>query len=63
MKPKFYPVLEMCIENGVSLGLRRAFKHDDNPSEEAIQAAVVTAVMNEIYDWFDMDSGEDTTVT
>ena len=36
MKPKFLPVLEMCIENGLTYGYRRAFKHNDNPTEEQI---------------------------
>lgn len=59
MKPKFPPVLEMCIENGLKLGYQRAFKHNDNPSDEEVHEAILQAVMNEIYEWFDFDEKED----
>ena len=36
MKVKFFPVLEMCIENGITFGLNRAYKHDDAPSREVM---------------------------
>ena len=55
MKPKFYPLLEMCIENGLRVGYSRAFKHDDNPSDEQIHQAILQAVMFEIHEWFDFE--------
>jgi hypothetical protein len=55
MKPKFTPVLEMCIENGLRLGYTRAFKHNDNPSDEQIHQAIFQAVMHELYEWFDFE--------
>lgn len=59
MKPKFPPVLEMCIENGLKLGYQRAFKHNDNPSDEEVHEAILQAVMHEIYEWFDFDEKGD----
>ena len=56
MKPKILPVLEMCIENGLSYGYRRAFKHNDDPTEDQITQAIKDAVMHEIYEWFDMEN-------
>ena len=55
MKPKILPVLEMCIENGLSYGYRRAFKHNDDPTEDQITQAIKDAVMHEIHEWFDFD--------
>ena len=56
MKPKILPVLEMCIENGLSYGYRRAFKHNDDPTEDQITQAIKDAVMHEIHEWFDMEN-------
>ena len=56
MKPKFLPVLEMCIENGLSYGYRRAFKHTDDPTEDQITQAIKDAIMLELYEWFDMEN-------
>jgi predicted Zn-dependent protease with MMP-like domain len=56
MKPKFLPVLEMCIENGLTYGYRRAFKHTDNPTEEQITDQIKQSIMHELYEWFDMEN-------
>lgn len=55
MKPKFLPVLEMCIENGLQRGFYRAYKHNDSPTEEQIRNQCLDNVMEEIYEWFDME--------
>jgi hypothetical protein len=55
MKPKILPVLEMCIENGLAYGYRRAFKHNDNPTEEHVMAAIRDSIMHEFHEWFDFD--------
>ena len=55
MKPKILPVLEMCIENGLSYGYRRAFKHTDDPTEDQITQAIKDAIMLELFEWFDFD--------
>ena len=55
MKPKMYELLRMCVENGVTLGVNRAFKHTDTPNVEHIISSVDTALMNEIHDWFEFD--------
>lgn len=51
-------VLEMCIENGISLGLSRAFKHDDKPDMNTIKSYVEKHILNEIYEWFDVENNE-----
>ena len=56
MKPKFLPVLEMCIENGLSYGYTRAFNHDDNPTEEFITNTIKESIMHELYEWFDFEA-------
>jgi len=56
MKPKTWKVLEMAVENGVAYGYQQAYKHLDNPSEEAIKVAIQQAVVNEIAEWFEIES-------
>lgn len=58
MKVKFLPVLEMCIESGITLGLNRAYKHDDDPSREAIMENIKREIENQLYEWFDMEGVE-----
>ena len=55
MKPKEQAVIEMCIENGLSRGIRRAYKHTDEPSEEHMLDAMEKAIMEEIHEWFEFD--------
>jgi predicted Zn-dependent protease with MMP-like domain len=55
MKSKDYKVLGRAIEDGVAIGYRRAFKHDDNPSEEHVIETIRNEVMNEIAEWFTFD--------
>lgn len=58
MKVKFFPVLEMCIENGISLGFNRAYKHDDTPSREIIMENIKREIESQLYEWFDMEGIE-----
>ena len=55
MKPKILPVLEMCVETGTMVGWNRAFKHNDKPGEDAIRQAIASAIMHELYEWFDFE--------
>jgi hypothetical protein len=52
MRPKFRKVLETAVEQGVSYGYRRSFKHIENPTEGAIIDTIVEQVMNSLDDWF-----------
>jgi hypothetical protein len=55
MKVKEYPLLQQCVETGISLGYTRAYKHTDTPSEDMIKEKIFDAVMGEISDWFTFD--------
>lgn len=55
MTPKILPLLERCIQDGLSYGYARAFKHVDNPSPAAIQSAQLEAIMLEIHEAFDFE--------
>lgn len=50
VKPKFnaYTILERAVDQGAAYGYRRAYKHTDSPSEEAIIQSIVENVMNEL---------------
>jgi hypothetical protein len=53
MQPKLIPVLEMAVENGTRLGIRRAYKHNDIPTDDQLADAITAAIMTEMYEWFD----------
>jgi hypothetical protein len=55
MTPKFMQLLEQCILDGVVIGHKRAYKHNDAPSESDINMSIVHEVMTEIYEWFEFD--------
>jgi hypothetical protein len=48
----------MCIENGLARGIRRAYKHTDEPSEEHMLDVMEKSIMEEIYQWFEFEEGE-----
>jgi hypothetical protein len=52
MKPDKYKVLQMAVQDGVSIGYRRAFKYNENPDEDAIIDRIQQEVMNQICEWF-----------
>lgn len=59
MKPKFRPVLEQCLENGIRRGYYRAHKHNENPEQEAIFSEIEDCIMSELYEWFTLPVDED----
>jgi len=59
MKAKEYNLMSMAVEQGISYGYSRAFKHTDTPDEEAIKKAIYEAVMNEICENFYFDNTDE----
>ena len=55
MKPKFYPLLLRCIEDGTSAGYYRAHKHTDTPCEALVTGKIVDAITEQLYEAFDID--------
>ena len=55
MKPKFLVILEQAINEGVLRGYRRAFKHNECPSEEQICETIEECVLGSLYEYFDFD--------
>lgn len=58
LRPKTYPLLVDAVENGVKYGYHRAHKHNDNPGQDQITDAIINAVINEIFEWFDIDDDQ-----
>jgi hypothetical protein len=58
MKVRAYDVLRRALEEGAEYGWRRAHKHTDAPDEETIKDQIVTAILNEVCEYFDFDDGE-----
>lgn len=59
MKAKEYNLVQMCVENGVRLGLGRAYKHTEQPTYEDMIDAINSAVMNELCEWFDFSTSSE----
>lgn len=55
LKVRTYPVLCRAVEEGVAYGWQRAHKHVDAPDAQTIEQQIVTAVVNEICEYFDFD--------
>ena len=55
MQVRVYPVLYRAVEEGVAYGWQRAHKHTDSPDATVIKDHIVTAVINEIGQYFDFD--------
>jgi len=47
-----WAVLSRCVEEGIAYGWRRARKHVDNPSEDAVKVEIENAVMNAVCEYF-----------
>ena len=52
MRVKFRVILDQAISEGVKIGYRRAFKHNEDPSEEVICETIEDCVMSQIYEYF-----------
>lgn len=59
MKAKEYSVMEMAVEQGVMWGWQHSHKHNDNPDEEEIKAAITHDVMMSICGWFDFEESDE----
>ena len=52
MKPKFRVILSQAINEGTRRGYHRAFKHNEDPSEEVICETIEECVMSAVYEYF-----------
>lgn len=55
MRVKAYDVLSRALDEGIECGWRRAHKHNDKPSDEAVKESVEREVMNSICEFFEFD--------
>lgn len=55
MRAREHEVLLIAVESGVASGLRRAFKHRDEPEpDQAVRDVIEQEVINAIYEWFEV---------
>ena len=59
LEVKVYTVLEECIESGINWGFIKAYKHDDNPSEDKIKEELLRAIMLNISEKFNFPEFND----
>lgn len=45
-------VLEMCISEGITYGLNRAYKHTDNPKRDYIMQCIEDEITTALHEWF-----------
>ena len=61
--PRPYDILVQRVESGVAYGLRRAFKHvDDPPGEEELERIgehVIQSLLNELCEGFRLEGEEE----
>ena len=48
-----YLIVHDCVERGIVLGISRARKHKENPTDADISMCVSTEVMNELSEYID----------
>ena len=48
IKVNAYEVIAQAVENGISYGYNRAFKHTEIPEKDDIKEAIYQAVMNDL---------------
>lgn len=59
MRVNEYRVLADAVENGVTRGVNRAYKHNDNPDGPAFVDNIVINVLSEICEYFRFDFQEE----
>ena len=57
--PRSYNLISRCVEDGISYGYQRAFKHTASPGEAHIKESIYDAVTNEISEWFNFPEQEE----
>ena len=55
MKPREYPLMVECVERGVLLGMKQAYKYTDTPIESVICDCIADSVMREISESWEFD--------
>jgi hypothetical protein len=48
-----------CVERGITMGINRSHKYNDNPSDEEIKSVLIDAVLLEICEYFDFKEGDE----
>jgi hypothetical protein len=52
MTPDAYRVLQMAVQDGIAIGLRRAHKHVETPTEDQLIEILEREVMTQVCEWF-----------
>ena len=55
MKLRVYEVVHRAVEQGVTHGVQRAYKYEEEPSRGNIEDQVVAGVMLELHEIIDFD--------
>lgn len=55
MKPNCYALVERCVCDGVNIGIARARKHSDKPTDDQLRAHIEQAIIDQFCEWFSFD--------
>ena len=58
MKPKLRTILEVAINEGITVGYRRAHKHTEEPNESWVIETIENEIMNCIDLYFDFEKND-----
>ena len=58
MRLNKYAIVERAVEEGIAYGYRRAIKHTQTPSHEAIKEEIHKAVISSLYRVLDLDASD-----
>jgi len=56
LKLKTYEIIERAVEEGITYGINRAYKHEENPSQDHIAIEIENAVMFSLTEIIDFDN-------
>jgi hypothetical protein len=59
MTPDTYKVIQMAVDDGIAIGVRRAFKYEKDPGEDRVIEVIRQEVMNQICEWFKFAENND----
>jgi hypothetical protein len=58
MKPDTFKVVQMAVRDGIAIGVRRARKHIDNPTDDELIDIIEREVMTQLCEWFRFEEDE-----
>ena len=59
MKLNSYKIVDDAIEKAIDYGYRRAFKYNDNPTEEHVKEQIHSSIMSDLSELINFDNTDE----